>query len=943
MPDLSLLSPEDLNALADKNIDAMSESGRQIAFGDLISAGQEQPQSDITEAPEIDASAAEQFGYSFAASDSDMSNAYRYVKARFGLGDFGYSSRSGVTYTPAEQAYGPAYANAPTEVKLGVLQKIEDQELARDYPKFAGQEGIGGFSGFMGTLVGSLMSPTTLIPIAKAGTGYKALAAGGAAFGAEYNALEQLAEAGKVDLTEVAISTGVGAIATPALAKGLRVLGSAAKTSLYGRKSAKSQQEATEQSYAMQDIINKHVAENGVTSTDDLSAIIQREMNLTPEQYADIQIKSNFSPKIPNTRAEAAAPIKDQISSVNPATSKGLFQGVRDFAGIVSTEVSRINPAVGGRLKRMEASLAVKSSQSIARVDPMIKMLDKLEGQAEIDVTRHLLSGDIEAALPILLKVEPKAKAIVREMQLVLKELDDGLQAFGRTHSGDVDNYFPRKTIDYKKVLEAAGREYREPIERELARRVKKLKVNSVDDLPIEEVEDAMTVGLKQQFQKNPLSKSKSSSKRQYMTVTEEMVPLYKKPQNSLVEHINDMASLIEKKSFFGGSSVNRGVKTLDLDESATRLLAREIKEKRMSTKDFDKMKELLVARFGVGEKQASTASTVAKNLTYQMTIANPLSALTQIADVGMSVYANGLINTIKGLVGKKHFTMDMFGLDKAMYAELGTVGKMAGLLDWTFRKSGFKLIDRIGKETIVNASYRSFIKKSKTVPGVEALRKKFGNMLGKDFNSTMADLKAGNISENVKVMMFSELSNYQPISLSELPLKYLQHPNGRIFYALKSFTIKQLDVLRRDVVHEFQSGNKAEATKKLVAYITILPLMGAGVQEVKDFISRGDDIDIEDIPDQYISKLYQLFGTSRYITENFTKKGELTPALGELFLPPIGLIDAFSKDLTKTVSGEITAKDSELLGHVPLFGKMVQDTLLGARDDKRIKDILDK
>ena len=244
MPDLSLLSPEDLNALADKNIDAMSESGRQIAFGDLISAGQEQPQSDITEAPEIDASAAEQFGYSFAASDSDMSNAYRYVKARFGLGDFGYSSRSGITYTPAEQAYGPAYANAPTEVKLGVLQKIEDQELARDYPKFANQEGIGGFSGFMGTLVGSLMSPTTLIPIAKAGTGYKALAAGGAAFGAEYNALEQLAEAGKVDLTEVAISTGVGAIATPALAKGLRVLGSAAKTSLYGRKSAKSQQEA---------------------------------------------------------------------------------------------------------------------------------------------------------------------------------------------------------------------------------------------------------------------------------------------------------------------------------------------------------------------------------------------------------------------------------------------------------------------------------------------------------------------------------------------------------------------------------------------------------------------------------------------------------------------------------------------------------------------------
>ena len=40
------------------------------------------------------------------------------------------------------------------------------------------------------------------------------------------------------------------------------------------------------------------------------------------------------------------------------------------------------------------------------------------------------------------------------------------------------------------------------------------------------------------------------------------------------------------------------------------------------------------------------------------------------------------------------------------------------------------------------------------------------------------------------------------PINSTEMPLKYLKHPNGRVFYMLKTFTIKQFDVMRRDGIH---------------------------------------------------------------------------------------------------------------------------------------------
>jgi hypothetical protein len=52
-------------------------------------------------------------------------------------------------------------------------------------------------------------------------------------------------------------------------------------------------------------------------------------------------------------------------------------------------------------------------------------------------------------------------------------------------------------------------------------------------------------------------------------------------------------------------------------------------------------------------------------------------------------------------------------------------------------------------------------------------------------------------------------------------------------------------------------------------------------------------------------------------------------------------LFDAFSEDLMRLSKGELTAKDSQALQRVPFFGRLMQDFVYGAREEKRIKDIL--
>jgi len=934
MPDLTLLSREDLAALASRNVDAMSEEGRQIAFGDL----NKQPVPEEIQADDV--SNVRKFAYGFDKTKSDVGLLYRTLQVKAGLGKF-----DGFDYIPAEEAYGERFANASDEVKAAVLAKIDEQELARNYPVLSQQES-GGWAEGLGSFAGALFSPTTLIPVGAAGKiTTKSLMLAGAAFGAEYNALDQLAATAKVNPKEVATVAGVSAIAAPVAASGLNALASGVKKALIGRSSSKAQSQANEQMIEIQAIINDFVAtkaDDAPTKFDEVFPVIQQKTGLTLDELKDLQIQSDFTVKIPTTRAQASEAIIDEANALNPFTaSNGVVRATRDFVGVLSTDVSRINPIIGGRLKKHDAAVGVRTSNYIKRAEPFVKLMKNLPTKVVNQVNRHLGSEDFDGAKAILSQYDTAAPKILDNTKSLLDDIQSDLLDAGYEFN-TIANYFPLKVTSYQDFLKSIGKEYKTPIEKALSDRAKKLGIKDVNALPQIEAEEVIAQALKGRQYGKLTEKSLASMSRK-VRLDDEIIKQYKPPQEALIEHITDSVARVEKRKFFGDAATQKGIKSIDLSDSVDTLIAKEISDRRMSPEDFGKLKELLEARFGMGEKQTGKGANLVKNLIYQMTIANPMSALTQIADLGMSVFANGLLPTLKSIVKNPKIKIDDLLSDQLISAEIGTVGKMAKALDFTFTWSGFKAIDRFGKETLVNAAYNKFQKQALSQKGVEQLRKRFGATFGDEFDLLLSDLRSGQITDNVKMLAFAELANFQPVSLSEMPLRYLQANNGRVFYALKSFTIKQFDVIRREIVHELTDGNPVEGMKKFIAYATILPLSGATVQEVKDFISRGDEISIEDMPDQMVANAIKLMGTSQWVIENRVKQGKPFSAIAEAVMPPINLFDSLAEELQAIYKGEkFDPQTSQILQRLPPYGRFIQDTLLGARDIKRIQDALE-
>ena len=178
-------------------------------------------------------------------------------------------------------------------------------------------------------------------------------------------------------------------------------------------------------------------------------------------------------------------------------------------------------------------------------------------------------------------------------------------------------------------------------------------------------------------------------------------------------------------------------------------------------------------------------------------------------------------------------------------------------------------------------------------------------------------DLLNDDVSENVKYLVYNRLLDFQPMALSEMPEKYLVAGNGRIFYMLKSFTIKQLDVFRREVYQDLRHGNareKTEAMKRFIYLGGLFVLANAGADELKDLI-LGRKTDLQD---RTVDNVLRLFGLSKYITWQARTEG-IGTAAAKSILPPFKFINAAYKDYT--TAGD--DKGLEIVQSIPVVGKL--------------------
>jgi len=282
-----------------------------------------------------------------------------------------------------------------------------------------------------------------------------------------------------------------------------------------------------------------------------------------------------------------------------------------------------------------------------------------------------------------------------------------------------------------------------------------------------------------------------------------------------------------------------------------------------------------------------------------------------------------GLADTVvkNNLISPKD--MDLTGSIRE-YQQEGT----AKWLDKTLKWSGLKKMDEAFKQTTMNA----VIRKAKQY-SFEEFQKKYGKVYQHETKATYDAIQKGVRNEHSMFFAFNELSDFQPVSLSEMPAKYLTAGNNRIFYALKSYNIRALNTIYRESFTKWKNAKTQE--EKIIAaggalrLVTFMVLMGAGADELKDFLLNKDAGTFSDNVFDNILKTTML---NRYTLGKGFRSDLLKSVLADTLLPPTQWISDPMGDVYSWVK-EDKDPDFKTLRSLP-WGKVIYSRFIpGAKD----------
>lgn len=861
---------------------------------DLTQQDQEGPQ--LPEMPELDLApdAGQKFAYGFKTMPSFTEGVADYLERRFPMGRINI-------YTPGRGWHMPEYVAPPKEVVAAARAKnyakakeLLDQRNEYEVQSFApwvstDKSQQGGLSEFAGTAAAVLMDPTTLIPVAKtAKMAYVTAGAIGAADAAAYG----LSLDDKADplLMTLGAAGGVVGIGT------MRYLGG--KLSRLFQSSDKRQVEALSREFELK--VAQYRKDKGMSTAKAWKAAAD-DMSLNEDALTGMQVALNrkFDFRMINATEDLAAKeardssskLMDKLGLPNPF--KGAAKTFDDILGSISTRLNDVSETLGGRLRRLDSMEHLATHKDFEELDPWFSMLKKIKRKNKPlyrELSRKLFNEDSDAEIVKLLE-KNGVKDAMSHMNKLRKVLDRHFKEL--TAAGNklekVPYYYPRIVRDMPGLLKKMPEQMRT----ELEINARKAGINATDHEEYGAYINKWLRGRKGKQIDKILGNVKD---REIKKLSDEMLDYYEDPIRSLHSMIRRNHTDIQERHFFGRAAnveVTDATK-LNYGRSIGQLIAEEIQGGRMSGQDAQLVEELLTARFAVANRAPRGAIADIKNVMYMSTIGNPVSALTQIGDIGVSAYAHGLYNTMVSVFGRKAVTAaDLGVMDIAQ--EFASTTKTAQMLTNVLKYSGFTAIDQLGKNTSINAALRKYQKMSLTPKGIAAIRKKYGSMfVGNEMDRLVTALKNKQVTKDVKAMLFSELADLQPITTSEMSAVYNRNPNGRIFYMLKTFTLKQLDIMRRDIWKEFNTGSKRQAMINATRYMTLISFFNFGAEMTKRALLTGE-IHEEDVSDIAVSNLFKQFGASEYIVNKYLPQGKVGQMIGEMVMPPVNVVDGIT------------------------------------------------
>ena len=578
------------------------------------------------------------------------------------------------------------------------------------------------------------------------------------------------------------------------------------------------------------------------------------------------------------------------------------------YLGSISTRLANIDPSLKNHLRKMEMRTGQEKAKYIRRVEPMLQKIKKMSKDDQIDFDLARKNGDAPKLKQIIDKYDmwkeytQGTRAVLNELHAQSKEV--GFDVGYRKH------FHPRVLIDPKGFLEYFYKHSDWPILQRAIREKETELGRYLEDDEKAHLINSMLRGYGPDRIK--LSKPGQLKEREVEIVTPEINKFYMNSDAALLRYITAVTDAVEMRKAFGVTAKG----SIAPDDTIGHYILDLLAKGKIKPEHEPVLREIYTARFN----EVGTRGLVGlyKNLSYIDTMGSPISAVTQVGDLAWALYKAGLTETIsataRALIGKSKMVKEDIGIDM-IAKEFSDTSKAASAVGKVFKIIGLEKIDNIGKESLINSVISNAQKKARNPRKALSLERELKPIFENETPALMDDLRAGRITENVQLYAFNTLADFQPIALSEMPEKYLTGGNGRIFYMLKTFTIKAFDAFRREAFQKIKTpGQRVQGFKNLLKLAGCFIAANAAADEIKDLILNRKT----SLEDRTVDNLLRLVGISKFVTWQARREGVGAATVRQI-APPFKFIDSLTKDIASAGDG----KGLETAQSIPVAGKL--------------------
>ncbi|MHA2068345.1 MAG: hypothetical protein ACXABY_28620, partial [Candidatus Thorarchaeota archaeon] len=358
-----------------------------------------------------------------------------------------------------------------------------------------------------------------------------------------------------------------------------------------------------------------------------------------------------------------------------------------------------------------------------------------------------------------------------------------------------LENYFRRNVKDYDGLVKHLGQEPRGVFKRAIDDARAKKGEELTDDEKRQAVQGALRAG-----GGDGLKQSRSIE-----TVTPEMAQFYENPLDTLNNYIRQTSQVAARNKLLGITEdiTDEFGEAVDLtDDNVKAIIADMVGEDTLTKKQENELKSLLKTE--LGQKGAPPVVQAMQKMASLKYVTKLKTVVKQMGDVFVAIGENGIENVLGQ--DEANNWKDAFG--NAVKLSLESIG--VNTLDAELQSNKKRIIEDVvfkplslsdiaGKSILLKSTAQKWHTMSKSNPTKlkDTLMRRFNDEAFVD--TIIADMSNDLMSGDVTFALYAQMAAFHPVSHSEHIKFYIDNPNMRMLFILKSFAFKRFDRLYRE------------------------------------------------------------------------------------------------------------------------------------------------